>query len=158
MRDADRTDILVAGGGPAGCVAALALAQAGFTVALVTVPRRPAVVEGTRQIAPLTAMRDLDTRGWLKGVTSFNFHMHLPHYALTTDDTHSIHVLATQPIDLSKAHPFTDAGNREFNTFVWMPPSGTRAGDVLLADSTIFSTLFAGDESLEQFWKNIAAA
>jgi flavin-dependent dehydrogenase len=46
MTDADRTDILVAGGGPAGCVAALALAQAGFTVALVTAPRRPAVVEG----------------------------------------------------------------------------------------------------------------
>jgi flavin-dependent dehydrogenase len=46
MRDADRTEILVAGGGPAGCVAALGLAQAGFAVALVTVPRRPAVVEG----------------------------------------------------------------------------------------------------------------
>jgi flavin-dependent dehydrogenase len=46
MTDADRTDILVAGGGPAGCVAALALAQAGFRVALVTAPRRPAVVEG----------------------------------------------------------------------------------------------------------------
>jgi hypothetical protein len=118
---------------------------------------RPAVNPGTRQIAPLTAMRDLDTRGWLKGVSSFNFHMHLPHYALTTEDTKSVRVLATQPIDLSKPHPFTEAGNREFNTFVWMPPSGTRAGDVLLADSTIFSTLFAGDESLEQFWKNIAA-
>jgi hypothetical protein len=28
----------------------------------------------------------------------------------------------------------------------------------LLADSTIFSTLFGGDESLERFWKNLAAA
>lgn len=119
---------------------------------------RPAVNPGTRQIGPLTAFRDLDTRGWLRGVTSFNFHMHLPHYAVTTQDKNAIHVLATQPIDLSKPHPFTEAGNREFNTFVWMPPSGTRAGDVLLADSTIFSTLFGGDESLERFWKNIAAA
>ena len=25
-------------------------------------------------------------------------------------------------------------------------------------DSTIFSTLFGGDESLQQFWKNIATA
>jgi len=35
-------------------------------------------------------------------------------------------------------------------------PRGTRAGDILLADSTILSTLFGGDQSLENFWKNIA--
>jgi flavin-dependent dehydrogenase len=46
MTRVDRTDILVAGGGPAGCVAALGLARAGFAVALATVPRRPAVTEG----------------------------------------------------------------------------------------------------------------
>ena len=28
---------------------------------------------------------------------------------------------------------------------------GDRAGDILLADSTIFTTLFGGDESLETF-------
>jgi insertion element IS1 protein InsB len=48
--------------------------------------------------------------------------------------------------------------HREFNMFLWMPPSGARAGDILMADSTIFSTLFGGDESLERFWKNLAAA
>jgi hypothetical protein len=117
---------------------------------------RPAIVAGTSQIAPLTAMRDLDTHGWLTGVTTFNFHPHLPHYAVTTDDTKSIHVLARQPIDMSKPHPFTNAGNREFNAFLWMPPSGTRAGDILLADLTIFTTLFGGDESLDRFWTNIA--
>ena len=37
-----------------------------------------------------------------------------------------------------------------------MPPKGERAGDILLADSTIFTTLFGGDESLDRFWKNIA--
>jgi hypothetical protein len=82
--------------------------------------------------------------------------MHLPHYALTTDDTKSVHVLAKQPIDMSRPHPFIEAGNREFNMFLWMPPNADRAGDVLLADSTIFSTLFGRDESLEHFWKNIA--
>jgi hypothetical protein len=117
---------------------------------------RPARVAGTNQIAPLTAMRDLDRRGWLTGVTTFNFHPHLPHYAVTVDDTKSIHVLARQPIDMSKPHPFTNAGNREFNAFLWMPPSGTRAGDILLADLTIFTTLFGGDESLDRFWTNIA--
>jgi hypothetical protein len=117
---------------------------------------RPAVVNGSKQIAPLTTVKDLDTRGWLDGVTTFNFHPHLPHYALTTDDNSAIHVLARQPIDLSRPHPFTEAGNREFNMFLWMPPNGNRAGDILFADSTIFTTLFGGDESLSNFWKNLA--
>ncbi len=117
---------------------------------------RPAVIQGTTQIAPLNASRDLDSRHWLDDVTTFNFHPHLPHYALTTSDTKSVRLLATQPIDLSRPHPFTQAGNKEFNCFMWMPPSGERAGDILLADSTIFTTLFGGDKSLEQFWKNLA--
>ena len=117
---------------------------------------RPARVPETNQIAPLTAMRDLDKRGWLNGVTTFNFHPHLPHYALTTDDAKLIRVLARQPVDLSHPHPFTEAGNREFNSFLWMPPSGTRAGDILLVDLTIFTTLFGGTDSLDRFWNNLA--
>jgi hypothetical protein len=117
---------------------------------------RPATVPGTSQIGPLTTMADLDKRGFLTGVTTFTFHMHLPHYALTTENTRDIHILATQPIDLSRPHPFPEAGNREFNSLVWLPPSGKRAGEVLVADSTIFSTLFGGTESLERFWKNLA--
>src|SRR5579864_6923382 len=117
---------------------------------------RPAQVPETKQIAPLTAFRDLDSRGWLSGVTTFNFHPHLPHYALTTDDTKSIRVLSKQSIDMSRPHPFTEAGNTEFNNFLWMPPNENRAGDILLADSTIFTTLFGGVESLETFWRNLA--
>ena len=78
---------------------------------------RPAVVEGTSQIAPLNAMRDLDTRGWLTGVPTFNFHPHLPHYALTTEDAKSIQVLAKQSIDMSRPHPFTEAGNTRIQLF-----------------------------------------
>jgi hypothetical protein len=114
---------------------------------------RPAMA-GDR-IAPLTVRDDLDARGWLTGVRTFNFHMHLPHYAVTADSTRA-QVLATQPIDTSRPHPFTIAGNTEFNALVWAPPRGERAGDVLVADSTVFSTLFGGDESLERFWKNLA--
>ncbi|GGM23272.1 hypothetical protein GCM10010129_79550 [Streptomyces fumigatiscleroticus] len=107
------------------------------------------------RIAPFSASRDLDVRGWLEGVTHFNFHQHLPHYAVTTDEPGLVHVLARQPIDTARPHPFTDAGNTTFNMFLWMPPGGGRAGDILLADSTIFSSLFGGDESLRTFWRNL---
>lgn len=117
---------------------------------------RPALVEGTKEITPLTINKDLDELGLLNGVTTFNFHLHLPHYALTTDDTDSVRVLARQPIDLNRPHPFTQEGNTEFNSFIWMPPTDDRAGHILLADSTIFTTLFGGTDSLNNFWKNIA--
>ncbi|NOK33248.1 hypothetical protein HMI49_08585 [Corallococcus exercitus] len=119
---------------------------------------RPAVVAGTNRSAPLTVMSDLDTRGWLTGVQNFNFHLHLPHYAVTPEGSRSARVLAKQPIDRTRPHPFTNAGNTEFNALVWMPPGDGRAGDVLVADSTIFSTLFGADESLVRFWKNLATA
>ncbi|MFI9601457.1 hypothetical protein ACIHCX_16560 [Streptomyces sp. NPDC052043] len=117
---------------------------------------RPATREGN-QIAPLSTVRDLDTKGWLDGVTNFNFHMHLPHYEVTTDEPDTIRLLARQPIDTSRPHPFTEAGNTEFNMFLWMPPSGDQAGDILLADSTIFSSLFGGDDSLRNFWRNLVS-
>jgi hypothetical protein len=119
---------------------------------------RPARDPGSGKIAPLRVERDLDTRGWLDGVTNFNFHMHLPHYAVTAQDGEPVHVLARQPIDTGRPHPISEAGGDDFNTFLWMPPAGNRAGDVLVADSTIFSTLFGGDESLDRFWKNLATA
>jgi hypothetical protein len=118
---------------------------------------RPALVPGSRQIAPLVIDGDLDARGFLNGVTRFNFHMHLPHYAVT-GERRDVRVLARQPIDLTRPHPFTAAGNREFNMFLWSPPGGERAGDVLFADSTIFSTIFGVDSSLERFWRNLATA
>jgi hypothetical protein len=117
---------------------------------------RPALVEGTKEITPLTINKDLDELGLLNGVTTFNFHLHLPHYALTTDDTNAVHVLARQPVDLNRPHPFIQEGNTEFNSFIWMPPKDERAGHILLADSTIFTTLFGGTDSLNNFWKNIA--
>jgi hypothetical protein len=117
---------------------------------------RPAVVEGTNQIAPLTIARDLDQRGWLEGVQTFTFHPHLPHYAVIAADGRVIHALARQPIDLTRPHPFTEAGNHELNALLWMPPSGNRGGDIVVVDSTQFSTLFGVSESLERFWRNVA--
>ncbi|MEO8592293.1 MAG: hypothetical protein ABI759_03140 [Candidatus Solibacter sp.] len=117
---------------------------------------RPALVKGTSQISPLSINQDVDTLGLLNGVTTFNFHPHLPHYAVTGDDAKSVVVLTRQPVDLDRPHPFTAAGNTEFNSCLWMPPKDERAGHILLADSTIFTTLFGGTESLETFWKNLA--
>ena len=117
---------------------------------------RPAQVKGTKEIAPLTAFRDIDKLGLLKNVPTFNFHPHLPHYELTTKETKSVHLLARQPIDLDRPHPFTAAGNTEFNCLLWMPPNTQHAGDIVLVDSTNFTTLFGGTDSLENFWWNLA--
>ncbi|MDT3439563.1 hypothetical protein [Pseudofrankia sp. BMG5.37] len=117
---------------------------------------RPAVRDGD-QLAPLSVARDLDPRGWLDGVSHFTSHQHLPHYAVTTDEPGVVHVLARQPVDTTRPHPFTEAGATEFDMFLWMPPAGDRAGDVLLADSTIFSSLFGGDESPRNFWRNLVS-
>lgn len=117
---------------------------------------RPALVEGTRDISPLTAFRDLDKLGLLNNVPTLNFHPHLPHYELTNNDGKSVQVLARQPIDPKRPHPFTAEGNTEFNCLLWLPPSGERAGDIVMVDSTNFTTLFGGTDSLKNFWKNIA--
>lgn len=117
---------------------------------------RPAVVKGTKEIAPLTTFRDLDKLGLLKNVPTLNFHPHLPHYAITKDDGKTVKLLARQPIDLDRPHPFTAAGNTEFNCLLWLPPGGQRAGHIVMVDSTNFTTLFGGTDSLEQFWRNLA--
>jgi len=117
---------------------------------------RPALVKGTKNIAPLTAFRDLDQLGLLENVRTFNFHLHLPHYALTKDDGKAVRVLARQPIDLDRPHPFTAAGNKEFNSLLWLPPNRQRAGDIVMVDSTNFMTLFGETESLAHFWRNLA--
>jgi hypothetical protein len=92
----------------------------------------------------------------LRNVPTLNFHPHLPHYELT-GGAGSIQVLARQPIDLERPHPFTEAGAREFNCLLWMPPNEQMAGDIVLVDSTNFTTLFGGTKSLETFWRNLAA-
>ena len=113
--------------------------------------------EGTREIAPLTRFRDLDTPRLLDNVTTLNFHPHLPHYELTAPEGKELQVLGRQLVDPNRPHPFTEAGNTEFNALIWLPPAGQRAGDIVLIDSTHFTTLFGGTDSLERFWHNVAA-
>ena len=103
----------------------------------------------------LSIAKDLDDPGWLQGVKTFNLHPHLPHYALTTNDEKHVKILAKQPINMTRPHPFTEAGNREFNAFLWLPPNEKRVGDVLIADATLWSYTFGGDASLRRLWKNL---
>jgi hypothetical protein len=110
--------------------------------------------EGKRA-APLSIAKDLDEPGWLQGVTAFNVHPHLPHFAITTDQK-SIKVLARQQINTARTHPFVEAGNKEFNALLWLPPNGKRAGDVLIGDATLWAYTFGGRSSLTRFWQNIA--
>lgn len=117
---------------------------------------RPATIKGTRNIAPLTAFRDRDRLGLLNNVSTLNFHPHLPHYALIGEGAQSVQLLARQPIDLNRPHPFVEEGNREFNSLLWIPPDGDRFGDILMVDSTNFTTLFGGGDSLVNFWRNLA--
>src|SRR2546421_4879983 len=117
---------------------------------------RPALVKGTKNIAPLTAFRDIDKLGLLKNVPTLNFHPHLPHYEIKGKDAKLVQLLGRQPIDLDRPHPFTAAGNKEFNCLLWIPPNEERAGDIVLVDSTNFTTLFGGTDSLENFWRNLA--
>ncbi|KUI32713.1 hypothetical protein [Mycobacterium sp. GA-2829] len=117
---------------------------------------RPAVVPGTRDIAPLNGSRDLDTTGLLTDVATLNFHPHLPHYELTAPESDELRVLGRQRVDPDRPHPFTAAGNTEFNALIWMPPTGARAGHIVLIDSTHFTTLFGGTDSLRHLWHNLA--
>ena len=117
---------------------------------------RPDVVEGTRDPLPLITFRDFDELGLLADVPTLSFHQHLPHYELTAPEGANLRVLARQPVDLKRPHPFTAAGNTAFNAVIWMPPDGERAADIVLIDSTHFTTLFGGTDSLRNLWRNLA--
>src|SRR5881398_1402690 len=65
---------------------------------------RPARKDG--DIAPLTKFGQADQLGLLQGVTTLNFHPHLLHYEVTEPDSGRIRVLAGQPVDLDRPHPF----------------------------------------------------
>ena len=108
------------------------------------------------QIAALSKPAGADTLGLLDGVETLAFHRHLPHYEPAETAGDRVRVLARQPVNMTRLHPFTLAGNTEFNVVLWLPPEGARAGDIVMVDSTHFTTLFGASPSIETFWRNLA--
>ncbi|WP_296710340.1 hypothetical protein [Rhodoblastus sp.] len=106
--------------------------------------------------APLETRADLDRNGLLRGVRTFNLHPHLPHLSLPGMDE-TMDVLALQTINPAAApHPFVQAGHKSFNALLQARPN-MFAGTLLVCDATIWSAAFQGLESLETFWRNLAA-
>jgi hypothetical protein len=106
--------------------------------------------------APLDVRADLDRNNLLRGVRTFNLHPHLPHLQLPEMDT-KMHVLALQAINPNAPpHPFVQAGHTSFNALLQTRP-GVFAGTLLACDATLWSAAFQGLESLETFWRNLAA-
>ena len=114
------------------------------------------MVKGTKEIAPLTAFRDLDKLGLLNNVTTFNFHPALCRITKSPPRTQVGAVSGTATHRSRSSASLHGRGNKEFNCLLWMPPNEQRAGDILLIDSTHFTTLFGGTDSLANLWRNLA--
>jgi hypothetical protein len=63
-----------------------------------------------------------------------------------SDDSPSISRTRTRSRKLATANSIHFSGCRQAG----------RAGDIVLVDLTIFTTLFGGTESLDRFWTNLA--
>lgn len=106
--------------------------------------------------APLILDRASDRFGVLRGVTTFNLHPHLPHFALNRAADARTSVLARQSFNQSvPPHPRFDGASGLFNAFV-QHDLGAERGVVYICDATLWSSAFGGNTSLEALWRNIA--
>jgi hypothetical protein len=105
--------------------------------------------------APLEIAAAFDRSGLMAGVTTFNLHVHLPHFERLGDSVAKLDVLARQPIDFdAPPHPFTAGGRRDFDALLQSKPDVFR-GRLLICDSTTWSSTAGGVDSLQRFWRNV---
>jgi hypothetical protein len=101
------------------------------------------------------ATGDADRFGMLAGVGTLNLHPHLPHYEPLPEAAGKYDVLARQRIDLTAPpHPFVEAGHDRFDAML-QAKSGVFAGQLVVCDSTLWSSVAGGLASLERLWRNI---
>ena len=115
---------------------------------------RPAV-EADGSPAEIEAVRELDRLGLLDGVKTFNLHPHLPHFERRGDAITKMEVLARQRIDLTAPpHPFTQDGRQTFDAML-QSRAGVFAGDLVVSDTTLWSSTAGGVDSLRHLWTNV---
>jgi hypothetical protein len=105
--------------------------------------------------APLKIAAQLDRSRLMEGVTTFNLHAHLPHFEMLGDSASKLEVLARQSIDLNAPpHPFTAGGRTDFDALLQSKPEVFR-GQLLICDTTIWSSTAGGIDNLQRFWRNV---
>jgi hypothetical protein len=115
---------------------------------------RPAVLPDG-QPAPIAVDGNLDRLGLLVGVTAFNSHPHLPQLERPEEATEKLDVLARQRVHPdAPPHPFTADGRETFDSLLQSRP-GVFRGDLLVGDTTLFSSTAGGIEDLTRFWTNL---
>ena len=115
---------------------------------------RPAILPDG-QPAPIFSEHNLDRLGLLGGVTTFNLHPHLPHLERRGPAIEKLDVLAHQMVDPdAPPHPFTADGTTRFDSLLQSRP-GVFRGDLLVGDTTLFSSTAGGVENLTRLWTNL---
>jgi len=105
--------------------------------------------------SPVIVERALDRYGLLADVSTFNLHPHLPHFERLGEALDDLDVLARQPIDLAApSHRFTREGRTTFDALLQSRP-GLFAGDLLIGDATLWSSMAGGIDSLRRLWRNV---
>ncbi|WP_109482059.1 hypothetical protein [Paraburkholderia sp. C35] len=104
--------------------------------------------------APIEADMALDRLGLLQNVSTFNLHPHLPQLERLGEALDKLDVLVRQRIDThAPPHPFA----QQHTTFDALLQSRkeTFAGNLLVSDTTLWSSTAGGVDSLRQFWTNV---
>lgn len=97
-----------------------------------------------------------DRSGLLDGVPTLNLHPHLPHFERHDASLSRLEVLVRQPIDAgAPEHPSFGPGRRDFDAILQAAP-GEFAGHLLVTDSTLWTSVFGGIDSLTRLWRNVA--
>jgi hypothetical protein len=106
--------------------------------------------------APLEIDAGADRFALLAGVSTFNLHPRLPHFAPPAGRPTKYDVLARQTINMAvPSHPFTETGRGDFDALLQARPE-VCAGRLLVCDATMWSSAFGGLQSLQRFWTNLA--
>jgi hypothetical protein len=104
--------------------------------------------------APIELDTTLDRLGLLQRVSTFNLHPHLPQLERLGEAVDKLDVLARQRVDpTATPHPFT-GGHATFDALLQSRPD-TFGGNLLVSDTTLWSSTAGGVDSLRELWTNV---